>query len=315
MGSNKAPTFFIWKEEILISIIFAMVRMFHDENKYFITESSDYERVLNYGRNGIENSSGWHIHLEVRPLHKVESGGYNGSGDELIHLFYNGDGRYAVGDPSDQSSLTGELIPGTTYVSYQCIYMNPLSSYGASSDSGYRYIIGDDHFTMINRGSGAVSFIASSLDNKTDYADEYEHTIISKPDWKWQEFPYTDEEWNELHKPGITSFGIYNPNQMFAEILYQPITDNLFLLRVDGTLWLVELKDNPQMGTYLWSIYSLVPESAMGVRNGNMRPCSAHGCRYFALSSIWNTPKYPPPAKTVFSPIGMHREVRSMNIV
>ena len=42
MGSNKAPTFFIWKEEILISIIFTMVRMFHDENKYFITESSDW---------------------------------------------------------------------------------------------------------------------------------------------------------------------------------------------------------------------------------------------------------------------------------
>ena len=193
--------------------------------------------------------------------------------------FYNADGKELerIDGPVDDSLLAqpttiDELIPGTAYVSYQCIYMNPLSSYGASSDSGYRYIMGDDHFTMINRGSGAVSSIASSPDNKTDYADEYEHTIISKPDWKWQAFPYTDEEWNELHKPGITSFGIYNPNQMFDEILYQPITDNLFLLRVDGTLWLVELKDNPQMGTYLWSIYSLVPESAMGVAQWEYAP-------------------------------------------
>lgn len=315
-ANDGAIRFFYVKNQKTYS---AQLRMFHDENKYFITESSDwieqeeniklfdyldalkympqdeirklspdadgysvymrgsgepgdYERVLNYGRNGIENSSSWHIHLEVQPLHKVESGGYNGSGDELIHLFYNGDGRYAVGDTSDQSILTGELIPGTTYVSYQCIYMNPLSSYGASSDSGYRYIMGDDHFTMINRGSGDVSAITSSLDTAVEGLGEYPQSSISIRDWKWQAFPYTDEEWNELHKPGTTSFGIYNPNQMFDEILYQPIMDNLFLLRVDGTLWIVELKDNPQMGTYLWSIYSLIPEYAMGVAQWEYAP-------------------------------------------
>ena len=114
----------------------AQLRMFHSDNKYFVTDSSncpdqtqsfklihylnalkylpqeeirklspdadgycmclrndgipsDYERVLTYSQNGAEDIDGWKIHLEIQPLHKVSVGGYNGSGDEVIHLFYN----------------------------------------------------------------------------------------------------------------------------------------------------------------------------------------------------------------------------------
>lgn len=114
----------------------AQLRMFHDENKYFITERSnwveqnqvfklqhyldalkympqeqirqlsadadgysvelrhegspsDYERVLEYSQDGVQNIDGWYIHLTVQPLHKLEDGSYNGIGDEIIHLFYN----------------------------------------------------------------------------------------------------------------------------------------------------------------------------------------------------------------------------------
>lgn len=115
--------------------------MFHDDNKYFITDRSewiepekifllshyldalkympqeeirqlspdadgysvfmrhegapgDYDRVLKYSQNGVNANDGWYIHLEVQPLHEVEGGGYNGTGDEVIHLFYNsGDNR------------------------------------------------------------------------------------------------------------------------------------------------------------------------------------------------------------------------------
>lgn len=61
-------------------------------------------------------------------------------------------------------------------------------------------------------------------------------------------------------------------SQLYNEILYQPLTAGKFLLRVDGDLWLVELASNPEMGTYLWSIYSLVPESAMGVAQWEYAP-------------------------------------------
>lgn len=113
----------------------AQLRMFHEDNKYFITERSqwfgqnqsfklfhyldalkympqedirklspdadgysvmqaqdgvpgDYARVLQYSQNGVESIDGWHIHLMVQPLHQKDDGSYNGSGDELIHLFY-----------------------------------------------------------------------------------------------------------------------------------------------------------------------------------------------------------------------------------
>jgi len=146
-ANDGAIRFFYWKNEKIYS---SQLRMFHDDNKYFITERSewveqdrifnlghyldalkympqeeirqlspdadgysvmhvdygwpsDFERVLKYSQNGIEEGEGWYIHLEVQPLHKVEGGAYNGSGDEVIHIFY--------GDFSESSE-----VPGKTYV-------------------------------------------------------------------------------------------------------------------------------------------------------------------------------------------------------
>ena len=131
-ANDGAIRFFYLKNQETYS---AQLRMFHDDNKYFITDSSDwveqeqffklfhyldalkympqeevrklspdadgfsvymrndgvpgdYERVLKYSQGGVEDINGWYIHLEVQPLHEVEGGAYNGSGDELIHLFY-----------------------------------------------------------------------------------------------------------------------------------------------------------------------------------------------------------------------------------
>ena len=132
-ANDGAIRFFYTKNHKIYS---AQLRMFHDDNTYFITDSSkwidqeqsfklffylealkympqeeirklspnadgysvymrndgvpdDYERVLKYSQNGIEEIDGWKIHLEIQPLYEVPEGGYNGSGDELIHIFYN----------------------------------------------------------------------------------------------------------------------------------------------------------------------------------------------------------------------------------
>ena len=124
--------------------------MFHDDNKYFITERSEwveqtrifnlghyldalkyipqeevrqlspdadgysvmhvdyggpseFERVLTYTPDGVTDLEGWLIHLTVEPLHKVEGGAYNGSGDKVIHLFYN-------------SGDKGDDVAGKTYL-------------------------------------------------------------------------------------------------------------------------------------------------------------------------------------------------------
>lgn len=132
-ANDGAIRFFYTKNQNTYS---AQLRMFHDENKYFITDSSkwieqgqsfklfhylnalkympqeeirklspdadgysvymrhdgvpdDYERVLKYSQNGIVETDGWYIHLEIQPLHEAPDGGYNGTGDEVIHIFYN----------------------------------------------------------------------------------------------------------------------------------------------------------------------------------------------------------------------------------
>ena len=182
-----------------------------------------------------------------------------------------------VNEPSQPKELTAdELIPGTAYVSYQCIYMNPLSSYWSpGGDSGYRYIINENSFVIISQNDGHIVSISSNppvespaVDTGESVPARYEADVEK---WKWQEFPYTDEEWAALYVPG--GFGAMKGiGQLYDEILYQPIEKNRFLLRVDGDLWLVELRNNDRMGTYLWSIYSLIPESAMGVAQWEYAP-------------------------------------------
>lgn len=295
----------------------AQLRMFHDDNKYFITDRSewidpekifllshyldalkympqeeirqlspdadgfsvfmrhegtpgDYDRILKYNQNGVQESDGWLIHLEVQPLHEVEGGAYNGSGDEVIHLFYHSE--------QTKEQFTGELIPGTTYVSWQCLYMNPLSSYAAmGGDSGCRYLIDEDYFTTLYRNNdNFVSVTHPELDTAGDNANN----MIPVPNWEWQEFPYTDEEWAALYIPQGFG-GISNISETYDEMLYLPLTAGKFLLKMDNSLWLVELASNDQMGTYLWSIYSLVPESAMGVAQWEHAPMLSSRSPYF----------------------------------
>ncbi len=145
-----------------------------------------------------------------------------------------------------------ELIPGTTYVPYQCIYLNPLSSYFAfGGDSGYTYTVWEDYFETVHRESGAQN-------------------LIEVQNWEWKKFPYTDEEWASFYVPSID--GIPDISGRFDQIKYLPLSAGKFLMLVDGDIWIVELSSNSQMGTYLWSIYSLVPESAMGVAQWESAP-------------------------------------------
>lgn len=145
-----------------------------------------------------------------------------------------------------------ESVPSTTYVSYQCIYMNPLSSYAAiGGDSGFTYTVGDGYFETVQRNSGAK-------------------TLIELQSLEWQPFPYTDEEWTALFVPGISAMP--NISELYDEILYLPLAADKFLMRVDGDIWIVELSSNEQMGTFLWSIYSLIPEHAMGAAQWEYAP-------------------------------------------
>lgn len=136
------------------------------------------------------------------------------------------------------------LSEGMVYVADKSLYMNPLSSsLFVPGLDGIRYIIKDDMFISDASNESAPDHIAQ----------------VSE--WKWREFPYTDEEWTEMHIPKGFERD-HNISEIYSELLYLPMKPGMFLVKADGEIWLVELGSNDKMGTYIWSILRLVPEQA-----------------------------------------------------
>ena len=171
------------------------------------------------------------------------------------------------------------LSPGTTYVSWQCLYRNPLSSYGHIDDSGCRYEIRKDSFAIIN----LLGENSAPTGTDVDYTESRLKAMIPVSKWEWQEFPYTEEEWEAHFGPSMSeeSNALFSPEMstpisdihaLYSEILYQPLNDQNFLLLADGDLLLVTLSENAQGGKYIWSIYSLINETNMGVAQWEYAP-------------------------------------------
>ncbi len=197
----------------------------------------------------------YYIHGELEDGTKIEINMYEDKGEKLDILW--GKKRYVIRDQEfisyvsnifsrkDRVLATKEsgdtyaddtYIEGT-YVSSTCLYMNPLSSfYPFDGDSGYKYIIEKDGFTIINKSDNVEMFSAQSIE------------------WNWQPFPYTEEEWKALFIPG--AYALYISN--YKNCQYVELSRKYRLLRMDEELWLLDINENPQMGVYLWSIYTLV---------------------------------------------------------
>ena len=104
-----------------------------------------------------------------------------------------------------------------------------------------------------------------------DDGSDSKKAMIEVEDWDWKEFPYTDEEWEALFWPeGI--FVVEDIREKYDNILYIRLSSEMFLLNLDGSLWLITVSNDPKVGTYIWSIYSLVPESAMGFAQWEFAP-------------------------------------------
>ena len=156
------------------------------------------------------------------------------------------------GEAEDPESGTSSAsVPeGTAYVSSACLYMNPLSSTLSYGDTGYRYIVGENSLTLDNRNGGIW--------------------VIDDFQCVWQKFPYTDEEWAGMRFP-LTEKE-YRISEMYSEMLYMPVSEKYCLLKMDGELWLVELRENPRNEKYIWSIHTLVPEGMSGSAQWEYKP-------------------------------------------
>ena len=150
-----------------------------------------------------------------------------------------------------EKPVTAQPLAEGVYVSSRCLYANPLNSAWSGGDTGYRYLVEEKELRMERRmGEGG-------------------NMTIPVSDWAWQTFPFTGEAWRDLFWPG--GFGAIEELD-YDEMLFQPLTEEFFLLRMDGEVWLVETYDINKVGRRIWSVHTLVPEGDMGSAQWQFRP-------------------------------------------
>lgn len=112
-------------------------RLAPDADQFSITHVAEGipggERTITYTDDGVSDLGGWFIHLVVQPLYQKANGGYHGTGDETIHLFY--------GRPPAQRLATywGADLPGTFHLK------TPDTS--LDFDASYLELFSDGSFT------------------------------------------------------------------------------------------------------------------------------------------------------------------------
>lgn len=146
------------------------------------------------------------------------------------------------------AAAPASLQPGTCFTTSECLYMNPLNAvFWDQGDNGYRYCIEETAFTWHLRENSASGI--GQIENVS---------------WGWQDFPYTDVQWNAMLETSdlFNHAAIENINARYDHPLYQPLDADLFLLRLDDEIWLVNMmpsgpEENPWQ---IISIYTLEPE-------------------------------------------------------
>ena len=165
---------------------------------------------------------------------------------------------YAVKDPEALRTLLAAYFPGIErnvlpfvgeYVSHECLYMNPLSSwYAFGGDSGATYLFQTDYFSITLRSSGAT----------TNYPVKW--------DWKpvdWKQEPFS----RMVDNLGLDISGCPDLAALLSgEALYMAMgpDQDVILIFDQGRLLLVHAMDLNKIGWSVWSIYSLIPEGEMG---------------------------------------------------
>lgn len=166
---------------------------------------------------------------------------YASDGDEndikCSIYWFNGEPKWFAEGEMLRIYVLEPTTPNTAYISRSCLYMNPLSSTFSHGDSGCRYLIGEDNFTIMNKQTGDI-------------------VAVSSPNnWGWQ--PISGDEWQALffadYAPDIGNYK--NPQVM-------KISSKYYLFNMDDELWFGDFHGD-KVG--MWSIYSLVPEISAGV--------------------------------------------------
>jgi len=135
-------------------------------------------------------------------------------------------------------------VAADEYVPVSCLYMAPYSSYYPwGGDSGCRYIIESDSFT-VERMDGSSS--------ETFTVERWDLSNTLTP---------TAPAWKELFIGEAPDFSHYYP------IIYQRVSDRYSLLILDGQYHVCEMS-----GDYVEAIYAVAPQSQLGSAVWEYRP-------------------------------------------
>lgn len=151
-----------------------------------------------------------------------------------------------------------------------CLLTNPLSS---TLQTG-RYLTVDRLYL-----TPSSSLLFPPLDNSLDITPIGVTLTIGKEapltiepvTWRWQEMPYSPEEWENL-----TFNSSVQPD--WENCRYQELSERYFLLQTGEELWLVDIYHHSPMPSEIQSILLLVPETEVSQLTWNWTP---------AISSIY----------------------------
>ena len=177
---------------------------------------------------------------------------------EVTQYYYDEDNNcFGSEDVTVASNFTD--ISGEKYVSWRSIYMTPFSSFlSINGDSGYRYVVGEDSFSLIPK-------------------DNYNITTVNDIKYEWQKLPWTKEEWTEM-------FILEVPEELSntETILWQPISDDYFSLECNGKMYISRyIYESVPQRTSIWDIYELIPEEKVGFAEWIYEPYMSHKLPYF----------------------------------
>ncbi len=173
-------------------------------------------------------------------------------------------------EAEQQDTALCELEMGRYYLSEECMYMVPLSSfYPFSGDSGCRYTVTEDAF-LIENSLGDVE-------------------RIDNTDWTWKKYPYTGEQLSEklfgvLSAEDAEQSGVFGEGGAFIRAVcedadhaeYIPLSSKYELLRYDNRLCIAKYFDVPDVQDKFWSIYSLRYDDARGCGEYEYRQDAEH---------------------------------------
>ena len=151
---------------------------------------SDYQRVITYTQNGMEDIDGWNIHLMVSPTYEAEPGGYYGSDEELLHLFYGNTDHQGYGGTlygPDGTVITFPVDKGTEAAAYADFAARfSKEDILFDTDPNGKILLSEDFV-----GSRYVCFSMKSLDDAegVPYPDIEDHVVSVDVADRWIEDP------------------------------------------------------------------------------------------------------------------------------